>query len=192
LEKAHPDVFNMLLQILEDGRLTDAQGHTVSFRNTLLIGTSNLGSESLISDRQPVGFIYSDVPDYESARRSVMQEVKKFFKPEFINRLDEVIVFHYLSEEDVRQIAQILIRQLCRQMADNGIKLKVTDAVLNKIAKDGFDPAYGARPLRREIEKQLENPIAARLVRGDFEQDARIEVSLIQGEVYFDVRARGK
>ncbi|NMH64336.1 AAA family ATPase [Shewanella salipaludis] len=164
LEKAHPDVFNILLQILEDGRLTDAQGRTVSFRNTLLIGTSNLGSEALITDRPPVGFIFSKDPDYETARHSVMQEVKKFFKPEFLNRLDDIIVFHYLTREDVQQIARLLLKSLCQQMQAIGIRLVIAEAVIAKLAKDGFEPAYGARPLRREIERQLENPIAAMIV----------------------------
>lgn len=178
LEKAHPDVFNMLLQILEDGRLTDAQGRTVSFRNTLLIGTSNLGSDLLISDQPPVGFIYSKDPDYEGARRTVMQEVKKFFKPEFLNRLDEVIVFHYLTQGDVRQIADLLISDLCQRMADNGITLSIDKQVVNRIAKDGFEPSYGARPLRREIEKQLENPIASMIVKNRCKANSLVEVSV--------------
>ena len=178
MEKAHPDVFNMLLQILEDGRLTDAQGRTISFRNTLLIGTSNLGSESLISDRTPVGFIYSKDLDYESARRTVMNEVKKFFKPEFLNRLDEVIVFHYLTQEDVLKIAKLLITALCKQMKDNDITLHIDADVIERVAKDGFEPAYGARPLRREIEKQIENPIASLIVNNEHVTGSEIHISL--------------
>lgn len=164
IEKAHPDVFNVLLQILEDGRLTDAQGQVVSFKNTLLIGTSNLGSDILISDRNPVGFIYSEEPDYDAAQKTVMLEVKKFFKPEFLNRLDDVVVFHYLTKENVQEIAEKFVADLTKQMSQQGITLSVTPEVIAKLATDGFNPVYGARPLRREVERQLENPIASMIV----------------------------
>jgi len=187
VEKAHPDVFNMLLQILEDGRLTDAQGQTVSFKNTLIIGTSNLGSDALISDRKPVGFIYSDTPNYDEARKSVLHEVKRYFKPEFLNRLDDVIVFHYLSEEQVRQITENLINRFVADMADSGFRVDIEGPVLDKIALDGFVPTYGARPLRREIETQIENPLAAMIVRKACQPNDHIQIRLVQGEIQFDV-----
>lgn len=185
IEKAHPDVFNMLLQILEDGRLTDAQGQTVSFQNTLLIGTSNLGSDALDSDHAPVGFISSNEPDYERARQTVLLEVKRFFKPEFLNRLDEVIVFHYLTALDVQQIAAKFIGKLDRKMAEKGIELDIHQNVISKIAKDGFNPVYGARPLLREIEKQLENPIAAMIVNNECRSGSHIRIEVEQGNIEF-------
>ena len=185
LEKAHPDVFNMLLQILEDGRLTDAQGHTVSFRNTILIGTSNLGTESLSPDKRPIGFTQSAEPDYEEARRMVMQEVKKFFKPEFLNRLDDVIVFHYLEPEHVRRIAEMFVSELTQRMQQRDIELEVSAGMLEKLARDGFDPIYGARPLRREVERQVENPLAMMIVRGECPAGSRVQVVLRDGEVLF-------
>ncbi len=185
LEKAHPDVFNMLLQILEDGRLTDAQGRTVSFRNTVLIGTSNLGTESLSPDKRPIGFTQSTEPDYEEARKIVMQEVKKFFKPEFLNRLDDVIVFHYLEQAHVRRIADMFIADLAQRLTARDITLEVDDAVADKLARDGFDNVYGARPLRREVERQLENPLAMRIVRGECPDGSRVRVSMSDGSIEF-------
>ncbi len=186
LEKAHPDVYNILLQILEDGRLTDAQGRTVSFRNTILIGTSNLGTESLSPDKRPVGFVHSAVPDYEEARKLVLQEVKSFFKPEFLNRLDDVIVFHYLDRGHVLRIAQMFIDELAERMQERNITLEVSPEVVHKLAEDGFDMVYGARPLRREVERQVENPLAMRIVRGGCPQGCRVRVVLAEGEIRFE------
>jgi ATP-dependent Clp protease ATP-binding subunit ClpC len=174
VEKAHPDVFNILLQILEDGRLTDAQGRVVSFRNTILIGTSNLGTEALSPDKRPIGFIQSATPAYAEARDLVLHEVKRFFKPEFLNRLDDVIVFHYLEPDHVRSIARIFVDELIRRLARRGVEVVVEDAVLDKLASDGFDPVYGARPLRREVERQLENPLAMKIVKGECREESRV------------------
>jgi len=185
LEKAHPDVFNMLLQILEDGHLTDAQGHTVSFRNTILIGTSNLGTESISPDKRPMGFVQATEPDYEEARRMVMQEVKKFFKPEFLNRLDDIIVFHYLERAHVRAIADMFIADLRQRLESRNISLEVDSAVADKLARDGFDNVYGARPLRREVERQLENPLAMKIVRGECRQGRHVRVTLRDGNLEF-------
>ncbi len=183
IEKAHPDVFNMLLQILEDGRLTDAQGRTVSFRNTILIGTSNLGTESLSPEKRPIGFVHSATLAYEEARTMVLGEVRKFFKPEFLNRLDDLIVFHYLEMEHVRRIAAMFIEDLRARMGDRQIALLVDEAVTEKLAHDGFDPVYGARPLRREVERQIENPLAMRIVTGEFRERDTVEVSLDDGRI---------
>ena len=187
VEKAHPDVFNMLLQILEDGRLTDAQGRAVSFRNTILIGTSNLGTEALSPDKRPIGFVQSATPSYAEARDLVLHEVKKFFKPEFLNRLDDVIVFHYLEPEDVRAIAQMLVDELVRRLAARKIELLVEDAVLDRLAADGFDPVYGARPLRREVERQLENPLAMKIVTGECPDGSRVRVRVQEDKIAFEI-----
>ncbi|MBF0249446.1 MAG: AAA family ATPase [Alphaproteobacteria bacterium] len=187
VEKAHPDVFNMLLQILDEGRLTDAQGRTVSFRNTILIGTSNLGTETLSPDKRPIGFITSETPDYEEAQSLVMHEVKKFFKPEFLNRLDDIIVFHYLEREHVRTIASMFVDELAERMMGRGVVLDVDGAVIEKLAEDGFDPVYGARPLRREVERQIENPLAMKIVHAECPDNCRVRVSLSGREVVFDV-----
>jgi ATP-dependent Clp protease ATP-binding subunit ClpC len=187
VEKAHPDVFNMLLQILEDGQLTDAQGRTVSFRNTILIGTSNLGTEALTPEKRPIGFIKSEVPDYHEAKGLVMHEVKKFFKPEFLNRLDDVIVFHYLEKDHMRQIASMFVQELAQHMSIRDITLQVGEDVIDKLAKDGFDPAYGARPLRREVERQVENPLAMKVVKGECPDGSHVRISLEDGGVTFTV-----
>ena len=190
VEKAHPDVFNMLLQILEDGRLTDAQGRTVSFRNTILIGTSNLGTESLSPDKRPIGFVQSATPDYKEAQQLVLHEVKKFFKPEFLNRLDDTIVFHYLERENVHSIATMFIRELVERMMVREIKLDVDDAVTDKIASDGFDPVYGARPLRREVERQIENPLAMMIVKGECPDNSKVKVQLVDGAITFQINGK--
>jgi len=188
VEKAHPDVFNMLLQILEDGQLTDAQGRRVSFRNTILIGTSNLGTEALSPDKRPIGFVQSATPGYAEAKQLVLGEVKKFFKPEFLNRLDDVIVFHYLEPEHVREIAGMFVTELKQRMALQQIELAVTEAVIDKLAREGFDPVYGARPLRREVERQVENPLAMQIVKGECSRGDRVEVRLQDGAILFDIQ----
>jgi len=134
-----------------------------------------------------VGFIYSDTPNYDEARKSVLHEVKRYFKPEFLNRLDDVIVFHYLSEEQVRQITENLINRFVADMADSGFRVDIDGPVLDKIALDGFVPTYGARPLRREIETQIENPLAAMIVRKACQPNDHIQIRLVQGEIQFDV-----
>jgi ATP-dependent Clp protease ATP-binding subunit ClpC len=177
----------MLLQILEDGQLTDAQGRTVSFRNTILIGTSNLGTETLSPDKRPIGFVHSAMPDYQEARRLVLDEVKKFFKPEFLNRLDDTIVFHYLEPEHVKQIAHMFVDELNAQMQAQQISLDIEPAVIDKLARDGFDPVYGARPLRREVERQLENPLAMQIVQGECPPGSRVKVLLEEKRIQFKI-----
>jgi len=186
VEKAHPDVFNMLLQILENGQLTDAQGRTVSFRNTILIGTSNLGTEALSPEKRNIGFIRSETPDYLEAKHLVMHEVKKFFKPEFLNRLDDIIVFHYLEEEQVLQIAHLFVNELLQNIKQHNIKLDIDEQVYQKLARDGFDPVYGARPLRREIERQLENPLSMKLIKGECKQGCTIHISVKDNQIVFN------
>ncbi|MEA3410060.1 MAG: ATP-dependent Clp protease ATP-binding subunit [Pseudomonadota bacterium] len=186
VEKAHPDVFNMLLQVLEDGHLTDAQGRKVSFRNTILIGTSNLGTEALSPDKRPVGFVRAETPDYEEAKQLVLHEVKKFFKPEFLNRLDDTIVFHYLESDEVKQIAAMFVGELEERMRHRAIKLAVDPAVIDKLARDGFDPAYGARPLRREVERQVENPLAMMIVKGECPDGSRVDIVVRDDRIRFE------
>jgi len=183
LEKAHPDIFNVLLQVLDEGILTDAQGRRVSFRNTILIGTSNLGSTQL-AERRAIGFGHGkgQMP-YEEARSLVLAEVRRHFKPEFLNRIDDLIVFHPLSESHIRQIVDIQLERLAKRLRDVKIELEVSDAVRAKLAVEGFHPTYGARPLRREIERQIENPLSMRIVNGDFKAGDRVMAELEGQEI---------
>ena len=170
IEKAHPDVMNMLLQILDDGRLTDAQGRTVNFKNTVIIMTSNIGAR-LITDKTTLGFSAVDKKDetqkeYESIKKDVMGELKKQFRPEFINRIDEIIVFHKLNNEDIKQIIDIMINQVTKRMQEKGYNLEIEDSVKELIAKKGIDSNYGARPLKRAIQSMLEDKIAESILDG--------------------------
>ncbi len=180
IEKAHPDVWNVLLQILDDGRLTDGQGRTVDFKNTIIIMTSNLGTRN-IEEQKTLGFKtaenQSDVPDQEEIKSNVMDAVKRAFPPEFINRLDDVIVFHALKEEDVRQIAKNLTVKLCERLKLEGVTLTVEDSAIEVLAKKGYDPMYGARPLRRTIQSMLEDPLSDLLL--DEESDVLPPVTAI-------------
>ena len=186
LEKAHPDVFNMLLQILDDGRLTDAHGRTVSFKNTVIIGTSNIGSELITKDSVAIGF-GRDTSDkrYEDIKKKVLSEVKKVFKPEFLNRVDDLIVFHQLDEKHIRKIVDLLINNLEERIKEEELEIIITDEVKEKLAKEGFDPFYGARPLKRTIEKLIENPLAQKLISKEFKKGNLIEVALKNGNIEF-------
>ena len=159
VEKAHPDVFNVLLQVLDDGRLTDGQGRTVDFRNTVIIMTSNLGSQHIQN--------MQDEP-YEVVKEVVWEEVKSAFRPEFLNRIDEVVVFHSLDAKHIQSIANIQLQRLDQRLADRHLHLQVSDAALAEIAKVGFDPVFGARPLKRAIQQHIENPVAKAILQGDF------------------------
>ena len=167
IEKAHPDVFNMLLQILEDGRLTDSHGRTVDFRNTVLILTSNVGANT-IRRQTRLGFAgeESEEQDYQKMKGNVMEELKKTFRPEFINRVDEIIVFHPLNEEDTRQIVTLMLRSVSRRLEERDVHLRVTDAARDMLAKAGFDPTYGARPLRRAIQRMVEDRLSEEILAG--------------------------
>ncbi len=164
IEKAHPDVWNVLLQILDDGRLTDAKGRTVNFKNTIIIMTSNLGARSIAEEKNPLGFAPAgsipEAPTQEDIQTDVMEALKRAFAPEFINRLDDVIVFHSLDEEDVREIAQNLTDRLTRRLNHQGIRLTVEESAVEVLAKKGYDPVYGARPLKRTIQNMLEDPLS--------------------------------
>ncbi|EDL63014.1 ATP-dependent protease ATP-binding subunit ClpC [Bacillus sp. SG-1] len=166
IEKAHPDVFNILLQVLEDGRLTDSKGRTVDFRNTVLIMTSNVGAESLKKNKH-VGFNIQDgEQDYKDMKGKVMEELKRAFRPEFLNRIDEIIVFHSLEKAHLKEIVTLMSDQLTTRLKEQDISLELTDAAKEKIADEGFDPEYGARPLRRAIQKHIEDRLSEELLRG--------------------------
>jgi ATP-dependent Clp protease ATP-binding subunit ClpB len=176
VEKAHPDVFNVLLQVLDDGRMTDGQGRTVDFKNTVIVMTSNLGSQMI---QQMAG------DDYQVIKLAVMGEVKTYFRPEFINRIDEVVVFHALDEKHIQSIARIQLQYLEERLAKLQMKLKVTDAALAELAQAGFDPIFGARPLKRAIQAQIENPLAKEILEGRFGAKDTIAVDCRNGVMVF-------
>jgi ATP-dependent Clp protease ATP-binding subunit ClpB len=178
VEKAHPDVFNVLLQVLDDGRLTDGQGRTVDFRNTVIIMTSNLGSQ-LIQE-------LSGEENYAQMKRAVMDVVGQHFRPEFINRVDEVVVFHPLGREHIRSIVDIQVGYLRKRLAERDLELELDDAARDQLGEAGFDPVYGARPLKRAIQHQLENPLAQAILRGDFGPGDRITVTTRDGRLSFE------
>ncbi len=184
IEKAHPDVFNILLQILDDGILTDSQGRRVDFRNTVVIMTSNLGAREITEKKQSLGFsaaAASAERDYEAIKADVMAEVKRAFRPEFLNRVDEMIVFHQLTEQDIKQIAGKMLHQLAKRMEDNGITATFSEETVAKIADEGFDPVYGARPLRRAIQSKIEDMIAEEMLEGKIKPEDAIEVIVQDG-----------
>ena len=183
IEKAHPDVFNILLQVLDDGRLTDGHGRTVDFRNTVIVMTSNLGSDKI----QELMNADSDTEaSYESVKSSVLEVVTNHFRPEFINRIDELVVFHPLASEQVKGIAKIQLQLLDQRLQDNDLKLEFAEGVLDKIAALGFDPVYGARPLKRAIQTWLENPLAQSVLSGDFSPGDTILVKLENENLTFN------
>ena len=179
VEKAHPDVFNILLQVLDDGRLTDGQGRTVDFRNTVIVMTSNLGS-------QMIQEMDADTPEtYTQMKAAVMGVVQNHFRPEFINRLDDIVVFHPLDKAQIREIAKIQMTGLERRLAERGLKLQLSDTALTLLGNVGFDPVYGARPLKRAIQQQLENPLAQRILSGEFASGDTIHVDADGGGLVF-------
>jgi len=179
VEKAHPDVFNVLLQVLDDGRMTDGQGRTVDFKNTVIVMTSNLGSQMI---QQMAG------DDYQVIKLAVMAEVKSYFRPEFVNRIDELVVFHALDEKHIKSIARIQLASLEKRLAKMDMTLQVSDAVLGELAKIGFDPLYGARPLKRAIQAALENPMAKEILEGRLGPKDVIEVDMRDGRIVFQGR----
>ena len=182
IEKAHPDVMNMLLQILDDGRLTDSNGRTVNFKNTVIIMTSNIGAR-LITDKKTLGFTSKEEnreekKEYEDVKKDVLAELKKEFKPEFINRIDEIIVFHKLQKEEMRQIVDIMLKQVIKRMEVQNIKIKIDDKVKDKIMEEGTDANYGARPLKRTIQNLLEDKIAEAILDGKISKDKEVKIGL--------------
>ena len=177
VEKAHPDVFNVLLQVLDDGRMTDGQGRTVDFKNTVIVMTSNLGS-------QMIQAMAGD--DYGVIKLAVMAEVKTYFRPEFINRIDEVVVFHALDEKHIASIAKIQLQYLEKRLARLEMGLDVSDAALAELANAGFDPVFGARPLKRAIQERIENPLAKAILEVQFAARDRVRVDVRGGKLVFE------
>jgi ATP-dependent Clp protease ATP-binding subunit ClpC len=188
IEKAHPDVFNLLLQILDDGRLTDSKGRNVDFKNTIIIMTSNVGARG-IENPSPFGFSVSDDDEkarYEKMKETVMDEMKKMFRPEFLNRLDDTIIFHQLTKEEIRNIVDIMLQDLIKRLATQSMTLSVPDEVKDELAKEGYSPSYGARPLRRVIQKKLEDELSEQILLGRFKEGDNISASLKDGEIVFE------
>jgi ATP-dependent Clp protease ATP-binding subunit ClpB len=179
-------VFNILLQVLDDGRLTDGHGRTVDFRNTVIVMTSNLGSDRIMDLLQDGNNEVSQ----EQVKAAVMPVVSRHFRPEFINRIDEVVVFHPLQQTQMRGIAEIQLGLLRQRLADLDLQLQLDDGVLDKLAEHGFDPVYGARPLKRAIQQWLENPLAQEVLKGSYPPGSTIVVSLVGQDIAFSKRAK--
>ena len=182
IEKAHPDVFNVLLQVLDDGRMTDGHGRTVNFKNTVIVMTSNLGSQMI---QQMSG------QDYQVVKLAVMGEVKSNFRPEFVNRIDEIVVFHALDEANIASIARVQLKELERRVRAMEMDIEVSDSAVAELAKAGFDPVYGARPLKRAIQQQIENPLSKSILEGKFGPTDMIRVDAKAGVFSFD-KAKAK
>ncbi len=184
IEKAHPDVFNMLLQILEDGRLTDSQGRTVDFKNTVIIMTSNIGARLIVEKQKTLGFT-TDNSENENIKSLVINELKKVFRPEFLNRVDDTIVFTKLKKDEIKEIAKLMLSNLSNRLSDMGIELTFTDSAVEKIADEGFDDTYGARPLRRAIVQNIEDKLSEKLLDGSIGENSKVECDYVDGEFKF-------
>lgn len=189
IEKAHPEVFNILLQVMEDGRLTDAQGRVVDFKNTVLIMTSNIGAHLIAGEStmglrslKPVG---EDQKSYEGMRNRVMEEMKKVFRPEFINRVDETIVFHSLTKDEIVQIVDLMLDRVKAQLRTQGMDLEISREVKEQLAEEGFDPTFGARPLRRAVQRQIEDPLSEEILLGRFSEGDTVRAELEDGRIFF-------
>ena len=192
VEKANVDIFNLLLQVLDDGFLTDSKGRKVDFRNTILIMTSNLGATQL-RDEKTVGFGAKDLQDnYVAMKAAIQEQLKLHFRPEFLNRIDETIVFHSLTKNDLHQIVKLLLKDLTQRVAEQNVTLKFTPAAINLIAQDGYNPEYGARPLRRSIQTLVEDPLSLALLSGEVENAATVTVGARQGKLTFTSQKAGR
>lgn len=194
VEKAHPDVFNVLLQVLDDGHITDSKGRKVSFKNTIIIMTSNVGANRIV-DPKNLGFgvVNDEKKDYEKMKSDVMEEVKLMFKPEFINRIDDIIVFHSLTEKEVKNIVGIMLKNLAKQVKEQmAIELKFTETLKNMIAKESYDKKFGARPLRRKIQSKVEDALAEEVLSGNVNNNDKVTVSCKNGKVTFKVDRENK
>ncbi|GGE56751.1 negative regulator of genetic competence ClpC/MecB [Pullulanibacillus camelliae] len=175
IEKAHPDVFNILLQVLDDGRLTDSKGRTVDFRNTAIIMTSNVGAETLKKNKH-VGFTVDESSGYNDMKSKVLEELKRTFRPEFLNRIDEIIVFHELAKEHLSQIVKLLVNELKARIEQHGIAVDITEAAISQIADEGYDPEYGARPLKRAIQRRIEDKLSEELLKGNVQKGDHVTI----------------
>jgi len=185
IEKAHPEVFNILLQVLEDGRLTDTKGRVVDFRNTVIIMTSNVGSSFLRKEAMGFAAKKDEKMEYKNMRGQVMEELKRTFRPEFLNRIDELVVFHTLKEEDLEKITEILMRQVNLRLVEQGFEIRVGKSALELIAKEGNDPVFGARPLRRAIQRLIEDTLSEKILEGEFKAGDQISVEAVDGKMEF-------
>ena len=187
IEKAHPDVFNILLQVLDDGHITDAHGRKVDFKQTIIIMTSNVGAQAIIEPKK-LGFMSEkdDKQDYERMKSGVMEEVRRLFKPEFLNRIDEIMVFHPLKKPEIKKIVNILLKNLVKRCEEQlGIELKISESVKDYLAESGFDSKYGARPLRRAIQNRLEDPMANKILDGGIKTGDTVKIQLLKKEIHF-------
>lgn len=188
VEKAHPDVFNILLQVLDDGHLTDAKGRKVDFRNTILIMTSNIGAQQ-IREEKNVGFNVVDLSkDHQAMQKRILEELKKAFRPEFLNRVDETVVFRSLGEDEIHEIVKIMSKAIIKRLSDQDIQLKITSAAINVIGKAGFDPEYGARPIRRALQKEVEDRLSEALLSGQIHLGDRVTIGASKGSITLNVR----
>ena len=186
VEKAHPDVFNVLLQILEDGRLTDGQGRVVDFKNTVIVMTSNAGAHTIKKQRSMgFGSSVSSEKNYEAMKDSIMDEVKRTFRPEFLNRVDELIVFHALNEENIREISALMLREVSRRIEEQGMHLSFDEEAVQVLAQAGYDTQYGARPLRRAIQRQVEDALSEEILSGRIKLGESVIISAKDGELTF-------
>ncbi|HBQ43656.1 MAG TPA: ATP-dependent Clp protease ATP-binding protein ClpC, partial [Lactobacillus acetotolerans] len=186
VEKAHPDVFNLLLQVLDEGFLTDSKGRKIDFRNTIIIMTSNLGSRAIF-ETKAVGFNADNASQAKLRKDRVQKALKQFFRPEFLNRIDETIIFDELNKNELRQVVTLLTRKLIERLDKQGIQLKISRAALDKIAKDGYNPEMGARPLRRAIQNDIEDKIAEMLIDGDLKRGNSLKIGSTHGKLKFNV-----
>ncbi|MFS8083367.1 MAG: AAA family ATPase, partial [Ginsengibacter sp.] len=184
IEKAHPDVFNILLQVLDDGRLTDNKGRVVNFKNTIIIMTSNMGSQVIQANFENVTEANKEEV-VENTRREVVDLLRQTIRPEFLNRIDEVIMFQPLMRADIKEIIRIQLNSLKEQLAENGVRLEFTDYAIDYLAENGFDPQFGARPLKRLIQKQIINTLSKRLLSGDIDKTHPVLVDVFDGTVVF-------
>jgi ATP-dependent Clp protease ATP-binding subunit ClpC len=197
IEKAHPEVFNSLLQVLDDGRLTDGHGRTVDFKNTVVIMTSNVGVE-LIKREVSLGFATkrdearAHKQSYADMKEKIMAEVKKTFRPEFLNRLDDIVVFHELTAEQLRNIVDLMAKDLQERLAERKLGVELTEKAKSWLAKAGYDPLYGARPLRRAIERYVENPLSTKVLQGEFKEGDTIKVDLKGDTLTFTAKVTAK
>lgn len=194
IEKAHPDVFNIMLQILDDGRLTDSKGRHISFKNTVIIMTSNVGA-SMIANTSKLGFTTAEDESkskYEKLKDTVSEEMKKAFRPEFLNRIDETIVFSHLSKEEIRQIVDLMLKDLFKRLAEKELNIEVSDEVKDHLAECGYSEAYGARPLRRLIQRKMEDSLAEEILSGKYVKGDTIKVTLVDGKISFEKASKAK
>ena len=188
IEKAHPDVFNMLLQILDDGRLTDSTGRVVDFKNTVIIMTSNVGARDIVEPKK-LGFGAQEenaARDYEDMKKNVMEALKKTFRPEFLNRVDEIIVFHPLSRDEIKQICGLMLNETAKRMEQNNINITFTDEVKDFLAEKGYDKTFGARPLKRTIQEHIEDKLAEGILDGKVKEGDSVSISYDGEKVVFE------